>query len=215
MNTDTANDTQLQSYKTLCMRNTLFVKYLLVILNIPRLIPAVVFLLVFRKECEEDVRVNKAWHSCRLPFVAAFCYMMVFEKWFRNVFYYRIGRYKYLISFLAPPVSTFFIGTYARIGKGFLAVHPYATNVNAKSIGDYFTVKNNVTIGENKGGIPIIGNKVTINVNAVVLGDIIIGDNVTVGAGTVLMKSVPDNCVVVGNPAYILRRDGVLVNEKL
>lgn len=197
------------------MSRTLSIKYLIVILNIPRLIPAVVFLLAFRKECEEDVRINKEWHSCRLPFVAAFCYMMVFEKWFRNIFYYRIGRYKYLIRFFMPPVSTFFIGTYASIGKGFLAVHPYATNVNAKSIGDYFTVKNNVTIGENKGGIPIIGNHVTVNVHAVVLGDIVIGNNVIVGAGTVLMKSVPDNCVVVGNPAYILKRNGVLVNEKL
>lgn len=197
------------------MCKPLFIKYLVVILNIPRLIPAVILLLFFRKECEEDVRINKEWHSCRLPFVAAFCYIMVFEKWFRNVFYYRIGRYKYLIRFLMPPVSTFFIGTYANIGKGFLAVHPYATNVNAKKIGDYFTVKNNVTIGENKGGIPTIGHHVTINVNAVVLGDIVIGDNVTIGAGTVLLKSVPDNCVVVGNPAYILRKNGVLVHEKL
>lgn len=197
------------------MSKTLSIKYLIVILNIPRLIPAIVFLLIFRKECEEDVRINKEWHSCRLPFVAAFCYMMVFEKWFRNVFYYRIGRYKYLIRFLAPAVSTFFIGTYAKIGKGFLAVHPYATNVNAKSIGDYFTVKNNVTIGENRGEIPTIGNHVTVNVNAVVLGGITIGDNVTIGAGTVLLKSVPDNCVVVGNPAYILRRNDIYVKEKL
>lgn len=87
--------------------------------------------------------------------------------------------------------------------------------MNAKSVGDYFTVKNNVTIGENKGGIPVIGNHVTINVNSVVLGDIMVGDNVVIGAGTVLMKSVPDNCVVVGNPAYILKRDGILVKEKL
>ena len=193
----------------------LYIKYLIVILNIPRLIPAMIVLLFFRKKCEEDIRVNQEWHSCRLPLFVAFCWLMVYAKWFRNLFYYRIGRWKYLISFLAPPVSTLFIHTYAKIGKGCLVVHPYATTVNAKSVGDYFTVKNNVTIGENKGGIPVIGNHVTINVNSVVLGNITIGDNVVVGAGTVLMKSVPDNCVVVGNPAYILKRDGVLVNEKL
>lgn len=61
----------------------------------------------------------------------------------------------------------------------------------------------------------MIGNNVTVNVNSVVLGDIVIGNNVTIGAGTVLMKSVPDNCVVVGNPAYILKKDGIRVNEKL
>ena len=86
-------------------------KPLIVFFNILRLIPAVILLLFFRKECEEDVRINKERHSCRLPFVAVFCYMMVFEKWFRDVFYYRIGRNKYLIRFFAPPVSTFSIGT--------------------------------------------------------------------------------------------------------
>ena len=97
----------------------------------------------------------------------------------------------------------------------FFVVHPYSTNVNAKSIGEHFTVKNNVTIGEHKGKVPAIGNNVTVNVNSIVLGGISIGDNVTIGAGTVLMKNVPDNCVVVGNPAYILKRNGVRVDEKL
>lgn len=193
----------------------LLIKYLIVILNIPRLIPAMIVLFFFRKECEEDVRVNKEWHSCRLPFFAAFCWLMVFVKWYRNLFYYRIGKWKYLISFLAPPYATFFIRTYAKIGKGFLLVHPYATNVNAKSVGDNFTVYNGVSIGDNNGGIPTVGNNVKVYINSVIAGDIVIGDNVTIGAGTVLMKSVPDNCVVVGNPAYILKRDGVLVNEKL
>lgn len=193
----------------------LYIKYLIVILNIPRLIPAMIVLLFFRKECEEDIRVNQKWHSCRLPFFAAFCWLMVFVKWYRNLFYYRIGRWKYLISFLAPPYATFFIRTYAKIGKGFLLVHPYATNVNAKSVGDNFTVYNGVSIGDNNGGIPTVGNNVKVYINSVIAGDIVIGDNVTIGAGTVLMKSVPDNCVVVGNPAYILKRDGVLVNERL
>lgn len=193
----------------------LLIKYLIVILNIPRLVPAMIVLFFFRKECEEDIRVNKEWHSCRLPFFAAFCWLMVFVKWYRNLFYYRIGKWKYLISFLAPPYATFFIRTYAKIGKGFLLVHPYATNVNAKSVGDNFTVYNGVSIGDNNGGIPTVGNNVKVYINSVIAGDIVIGDNVTIGAGTVLMKSVPDNCVVVGNPAYILKRDGVLVNEKL
>ena len=197
------------------MSRSLFVKYLIVILNIPRLIPAVLLLLVFRDKCALDVEVNKKFHSCELPFVAAFCYLMVFEKWFRNLFYYRIGRFQYLIRFMMPPCPSFFIIRHSKIGKGFLVVHPYSTNVNAKSIGEHFTVKNNVTIGEHKGKVPVIGNHVTVNVNAVVLGDIVIGDNVTIGAGAVLMKSVPDNCVVVGNPAFILKRDGIRVNEKL
>ena len=65
------------------------------------------------------------------------------------------------------------------------------------------------------GGKPAIGDNVTINVNSVVVGNIVIGDNVTIGAGTVLMKSVPSNCVVVGNPAFILYENGQRVDKKL
>lgn len=55
----------------------------------------------------------------------------------------------------------------------------------------------------------------TIHCNSVIVGNIIIGNNVVIGAGTVLTKSVPDNCVVVGNPAFILRENGNKVNKKL
>jgi serine O-acetyltransferase len=102
------------------------------------------------------------------------------------------------------------------IGKGFQCVHPFATIVNAKKIGDNFSVRNNVTIGNNKrGDRPQIGDNVSINANAVVIGDIKLGNNVVVGAGTVLTKSVPDNCVVVGNPAYILKENGIIVKKEL
>ena len=47
------------------------------------------------------------------------------------------------------------------------------------------------------------------------IGDIKIGNNVVIGAGSVVTKSVPDNCTVVGNPARIIRRDGIKVNESL
>jgi acetyltransferase-like isoleucine patch superfamily enzyme len=40
-----------------------------------------------------------------------------------------------------------------------------------------------------------------------VLGDIIIGDNVIIDTGAVVTKSVPKNCVVVGNPARIIKKE--------
>ena len=54
-----------------------------------------------------------------------------------------------------------------------------------------------------------------INVNSCVFGKIKIGNNVVIGAGTVLKKSVPDNCVVIGNPARIIKKDGKKVNITL
>lgn len=50
---------------------------------------------------------------------------------------------------------------------------------------------------------------------AIVVGDIKIGNNVTIGAGTVLTKSVPDNCVVCGNPARVVKENGIRVNKTL
>ena len=54
-----------------------------------------------------------------------------------------------------------------------------------------------------------------MGVGAVVVGKIRIGNNVQIGANAVVTKDVPDNAVVVGNPAYIIRLNGERVNIKL
>ena len=54
-------------------------------------------------------------------------------------------------------------------------------------------------------GIPTIGNNVHINKGAIVFGGITIGNNVDIGANAVVNKPVPDNAVVAGIPAKILR----------
>lgn len=64
-------------------------------------------------------------------------------------------------------------------------------------------------IERNKGiGIPkdvIIGNNVWIGANATILPGVKIGDNVVIGAGAVVTKDVPANSVAAGNPAVIIR----------
>ncbi len=52
----------------------------------------------------------------------------------------------------------------------------------------------------------IIKNNVQIGTGAIVLSGVTIGNNVIVGAGTVVTKNIEDNCIVVGNPARILRK---------
>lgn len=51
-----------------------------------------------------------------------------------------------------------------------------------------------------------IGNNVWIAGNVIILPGVTIGDNVVVGAGSVVVKSVPDNVVVAGNPAKVIKR---------
>ena len=54
-----------------------------------------------------------------------------------------------------------------------------------------------------------------IYVGGRILGDIIIGDNVIIAPNTVVFKNVPSNCVVAGNPAVIIKKDGQKVNIPL
>ena len=98
----------------------------------------------------------------------------------------------------------------SKIGAGIYLAHPSSTYLNAKAIGKNFTCRQNTTIGnkyENgKISCPTIGENVNVGANVCIIGDIHIGNNVTIGAGSVVISSLPDNCVAVGNPARIVRK---------
>jgi acetyltransferase-like isoleucine patch superfamily enzyme len=50
-----------------------------------------------------------------------------------------------------------------------------------------------------------VGNNVWFGGNVVVLPGVTIGDNVVIGAGSVVTKDIPSNVVAVGNPCKVLR----------
>ena len=58
---------------------------------------------------------------------------------------------------------------------------------------------------EKDGKRPVIGNHVKMGCHVCILGGVHIGNNVTIGAGSVVVKDVPDNAVVVGNPARFIK----------
>jgi serine O-acetyltransferase len=62
---------------------------------------------------------------------------------------------------------------------------------------------------------PTLGNGVVVGNTSSVLGDIVVGDNSRVGAGSVVLRDVPPNSTVVGVPAHIVYRDGkrVLITD--
>ncbi|MBR0406929.1 MAG: hypothetical protein IJI53_02720 [Clostridia bacterium] len=98
--------------------------------------------------------------------------------------------------------------------------HNMGRVIDLYSCGDNLTVSQGVTIGLGKTNdsgrkSPIIGNNCSIATNSVVFGPIIIGDNVVIGAGSVVNKDVPANCTVVGNPARIIRMNGERVDIPL
>ena len=74
-------------------------------------------------------------------------------------------------------------------------------------IGKGTTILQNVTIGGKTGnpGAPNIGARCIIGAGACLLGDIIIGDNTIIGSNSVVMQSIPTNCVAVGAPARVVK----------
>jgi serine O-acetyltransferase len=92
------------------------------------------------------------------------------------------------------------------IGPGLFIVHYGTIIVNPKArIGAKCILHACVNIGEHKGGAPKIGNNCYIGPGAKIFGDIVIGDNVSIGANSVVNKSFPDNVVIAGVPAKIIK----------
>jgi serine O-acetyltransferase len=95
-----------------------------------------------------------------------------------------------------------------QIGEGFYLGHWGSLVINPKTkIGKNCNIAQGVTIGQqNRGkneGYPVIGDKVWIGPNAVIVGKINIGNNVLIAPNAFVNFDVPDNCVVSGNPAKI------------
>ena len=99
----------------------------------------------------------------------------------------------------------------ARIGKNLLLVHPYSIAINKNvTIGDNLIIHQNVTIGQNHSPIKIIiGDNVSIGANSVILGgEIKIGNNVKIGAMSFVNKDIPDNCTV-----YTQKTNTIIPND--
>jgi len=139
------------------------------------------------------------------------------RPYYREVLFHRLKSAGSILRHFYPCYRFFNLLSYkiVPILGGIYLDHPYCTVLAAVSVGRNFKTKHLVTVGNNRGGLPTIGDNVFIGAGAVVCGPIKIGDNVQIGANAVVMKDVPSNCTVIGNPAFIVRKDGQKVNIPL
>lgn len=153
-------------------------------------------------------------HEQKVSYYTAFYRLMVDYKAFRNVFYYRLWYPAILIRWILRPECTLAIRA-KQLGGGIYIQHGSSTQIDAKSIGRNFWTNQNVTIGWNGPGNPIIGDNVRIGTGAVVIGPNTIGNNVNIGANAIVTKDVPSDCTVVSPQAFIIKRNGKRVHEEL
>lgn len=159
------------------------------------------------------------WVDMKTEFTLV-CFSKLFAEMpeFRNLYYYRMLQggifHKLLVSVFRifyPQRPDLFINRSCHIDSGLFIQHGFSSIVVA-NIGKNCWINQQVTIGyKDKEGYPTLGNNVRVGAGAKILGKISIGNNVSVGANAVVVKDVPDNCVVVGIPAQIIKKDGVKV----
>lgn len=115
--------------------------------------------------------------------------------------------YKTLLKFYRS-LNNIDLASTCKIGGGLYIGHPYCITINPQTIiGKNVNIHKGVTIGqENRGarkGVPHIGNNVWIGINATIVGNIRIGNDVLIAPNSYVNCDVPDHSIVLGNPCII------------
>ena len=144
---------------------------------------------------------------------------------FRVIISYRIAHKLYekkhyflarLISQIAAHRTGIEIHPGAEIGKGLFIDHGSGVIIGETSIiGDNVTLYQGVTLGgtgkEHGKRHPTLKDNVMVSAGAKILGSFTIGENSKIGAGSVVLHEIPDNCTVVGVPGRVVRRNNVKI----
>ena len=135
-------------------------------------------------------------------------------RWVRITRFFYLKRWR-LLCLLARAIKNhygnrygFDFGYRSQMGMGYSIIHNTGVIFMPESAGDKIMFRNFVVIGEKLPGEgnPTIGNDVMFGAGCKVIGKIKIGSHVIVGANAVVTHDVPDNSVVVGIPARVIRK---------
>jgi len=169
--------------------------------------------------------VQAAWDrdpAVRSTLEIIFCYPGLHAVWLYRVAHWFWNRGLLFIGRFISHVNRFLTGIEihpaARLGPGLFIDHGMGVVIGETSeVGENVTIYQGVTLGgtslERKKRHPTIGNNVIIGSGAKILGPFMVGDNSKIGSGSVVVKEIPPNSVVVGVPGRVIYRDGKKVTD--
>ena len=135
------------------------------------------------------------------------------DKAFRNLLQHRLKNptrsLKCLIHFIIArilwrPLDSLYINT-IDIGGGLYIQHGFSTIISAKKIGENCRIFQQVTIGFKEDENPVLEDYASVTCGAKVLGRVTMHKNSIAAAGAVVLKDVPENAIVGGVPAKIIK----------
>jgi serine O-acetyltransferase len=145
------------------------------------------------------------------------CYAGLHAVWFYRVNHWMWSHGLFLMARWMSQVARLFTGIEihpgAMIGRRVFIDHGMGVVIGETAIvGDDVTMYQGVTLGgtgkERGKRHPTIEDHVVIGGGAKILGNITVGRNCNIGAGSVVLRDVPENSTVVGVPGHIIFRDG-------
>lgn len=136
------------------------------------------------------------------------CMYLARRMWF---FYSQGGVYKYFAKIIYLKILHRYgciIFPSAKIDKGFHITHPVGIVIGNCVIGKNFMIYQNCTIGSRVAGegYPTVGNNVELCANSLILGNIEICDDCTIGASSLVIKTISSPGVYVGTPARLVEK---------
>jgi serine O-acetyltransferase len=164
----------------------------------------------------EDLQtVFKKDPAARSTLEVLFCYPGLHAIWNHRVAHFLWRHHMRLLGRMMSHTARFVTGVEihpgATIGRRFFIDHGMGVVIGETSeIGDDVLLYQGVVLGgtthEKKKRHPTLGNNVVVGAGAILLGDILIGDEARVGAGSVVVTSLEPRMTAVGVPARVVRR---------
>ena len=172
----------------------------------------------FLRDVHEDIQtVLKKDPAARNSLEVLLCYPGIWALIWHKPAHFLYKHDLKLLARIISQITRFFTGIEihpgATIGRRCFIDHGMAVVIGETTeIGDDVTLYQGVTLGgtgkDTGKRHPTIGNRVIVSSGARVLGPFKVGDDVKIGAGSIVLNEIPPGCTVVGIPGKIVRRYG-------